>query len=118
MYRNEINHLIRISKTNYYNNYFSTNKANIKNVWKGIKQIISLKPMACGLPSKILYDDVELVESKPIANAFNQFFANIGNNMAKSVPSANTSPHSYMPTRHNKSFYFFPTSSKEIEEVS
>ena len=36
--------------------------------------------------------------------------------MAKSVPSANTSPHSYMPKRHNKSFYFFPTSSKKIEE--
>ena len=71
LYRNKINHLIRISKTNYYNNYFSTNKANIKNVWKGIKQIMSLKPMACGLPSKILYDDVELVESKPIADAFN-----------------------------------------------
>ena len=35
--------------------------------------------MACGLPSKILYDDVELVKSKPIANAFNKFFANIGN---------------------------------------
>ena len=62
------------------------------------------------------YDDVELVESKSIANAFNKFFANIGNNMAKSVPSANTSPHSYMPTRQNKIFYFFPTSSKEIEE--
>ena len=72
--------------------------------------------MACGLPSKILHDDVELVESKSIGNAFNKFFANIGNNMAKSVPSANTSPHSYMPRRHNKSSYFFSTSSKEIEE--
>ena len=48
-YRNKRNHLICISKRNYYDKYFSDNKTNIKNIWKGIKQIISLKPSACDI---------------------------------------------------------------------
>ena len=46
IYRNKLNHLIKISKTEYYNRYFTTHSANIKSVWKGIRQIISFKPMS------------------------------------------------------------------------
>ena len=42
-YRNKLNHLIKLSKISYYNKYFDSNKFNIKNIWKGIKQLISLK---------------------------------------------------------------------------
>ena len=37
---------------------------NIKKIWKGIKRIISLKPMSSCLPSNIIKGDKELVESK------------------------------------------------------
>ena len=36
--------------------------------------------------------------------------------MAASVPDSNTSPHSYLPERLSKSFYFHPLSMKEIQE--
>ena len=42
-YRNKLNHLIKISKSNYYKEYFVTNKTNTKEIWKGIRQIITLK---------------------------------------------------------------------------
>ena len=41
LYRNKLNHLIRISKIDYYNKYFNSNRTHLKNIWRGIKQIIS-----------------------------------------------------------------------------
>ena len=41
------------SKTNYYNSYFDINWNNIKNTWKGIKPIFSIKPNPSDIP-KIL----------------------------------------------------------------
>ena len=33
LYRNKLNHLIKISKVNYYRRYFSSNTTHIKNIW-------------------------------------------------------------------------------------
>jgi hypothetical protein len=72
-YRNKLSQLIKISKVDYYNKYFNDNKSNMKNLWRGIKKIITLKPTNSGLPSKILVNDTELTDCNSIANAFNEF---------------------------------------------
>ena len=44
LYRNKLNHLLKISKKQYYNQYFFDNISDGKKIWKGIKQIIHFKP--------------------------------------------------------------------------
>ena len=39
-YRNKISSLIRISKNNYYSDYFEGNMSNIKKTWKGINELL------------------------------------------------------------------------------
>ena len=41
--KNKITQLIRNNKRNYYKEYFLTNKSNIKQLWKGVNEIISTK---------------------------------------------------------------------------
>ena len=43
-YRNRLNHLIKVSKKQYYNDYFHANRSNPKKIWTGIKRIITLRP--------------------------------------------------------------------------
>ena len=45
-YRNKLNHLLKLSKKQYYNKYFLDNKHNSKNLWKVIKQIVHFKPQS------------------------------------------------------------------------
>ena len=66
MHRNKINHLIKINKISYYNRYFTLHKSSIKNIWKGIREIVNLKPMNFNLPSKLLKDGNEINNSKDI----------------------------------------------------
>ena len=42
-YRNLLSTLMKQSKQIYYTKYFENNWSNIKNTWKGIKTIISIK---------------------------------------------------------------------------
>ena len=60
-YRNKLKLLIKKSKIDYYHKYFNNNKTNVKNIWRGIKKIISLKPMNSNIPSKILKNNIELI---------------------------------------------------------
>ena len=67
------------------------------------------------LPSKLLIGVNEANNSKDIANAFNDFFTNVGHNLATSVPIANRSAMSYMQNRQSNSICLSPTSANEIE---
>ena len=69
-YRNKSNHLTRISKRQYYNNYFQTNNDNGKLIWKGIKQIVKLNNNCFTIPTKITENNKELKDLKEIAKAF------------------------------------------------
>ena len=46
------------SKQAYYDRYFERNWNNIKNTWKGIKSLISLKIVASSIPTVLSLDMV------------------------------------------------------------
>ena len=85
-------------------------------MWRGIKNIINLKPLNTSLPSKILINNTELTDCKSIANAFNDFFSNIGRNLASSIPFGNASAMTFMPPAQEECIYLSPTTSEEMEE--
>ena len=64
IYRNKLSKLVKVSKKKYYNDFFLENSNNIKNIWKGIKQIITLKPQKTNLPTKLVTGDSILTDSK------------------------------------------------------
>ena len=72
------------SKQAYYDKYFERNWNNIKNTWKGIKSLISLKAVASHV-SNILYLDNGDTITNPydIMNTFNNYFAAIAETMKK-----------------------------------
>ena len=43
-------------KQAYYNKYFETNWNNIKNTWKGIKDLINLKTVASTVSTVVCFD--------------------------------------------------------------
>ena len=119
-YRNKINHLIRISKKNYYNDYFNDHSNNTKLVSKGIKQIIYMKnPNYNSISTKLIHDGQEITGTKEIENAFRSFFSNVGDRLATDIPHVSKSQLDYIDTCNSESFYLFPTTHSVIErEIS
>ena len=81
-YRNILNHILRISKKQNYNKYFSININDSKRVWNGIKQIICLQSKSKQITTKIVKNSHEIIDMKDIANTFYKYFANIGEQLA------------------------------------
>ena len=76
-YRDRINHLLRIRKNNYYNNYITTAKQNSKQLWKGRNEIIS-KTKTCAKNINLCENKQFIFNQEQAANKFNIFFTKIG----------------------------------------
>ena len=82
-YCNLIVCLCRRSKKIYYSNYFKDHSKNIKNIWQGVKSIISTKPSESCAPSSININQTLTSDPEVIANAFNDYFSNVAINIRK-----------------------------------
>ena len=114
-YRNKINHLLKVSKKNYYNEYFHQSRGNSKRLWKGIKRVLSYKSNQNRIPTKINHNNSETTDPKIIANVFDEYFANIGRELACSILDTETALNQFPKLQPHNSFYLFSTSTTEIE---
>ena len=74
-FRNRLASLLKVSKRNYYQNIFTNNSSNLKNIWSGIKELINLKKKSTrNVPTKLKEGDFDITNIKEIANKFNNFF--------------------------------------------
>ena len=72
------------SKQAYYDKYFERNWNNIKNIWKEIKSLISLKTVASNVPTALSLDNGDTMTNPyDIANTFNNYFASIAETTKK-----------------------------------
>ena len=83
-YRNLLSTLMKKSKQAYYDKYFERNWNNIKNTWKGIKSLISLKTVASCVPTVLSLNNGDTITNPyDIANTFNNYFASIAETTKK-----------------------------------
>ena len=81
--KNEVTLLTRNSKTNYYHNYFSRNKENLRKTWQAIKEIINIKSKASIDITCISNGTEYITDPTLIANKFNKFYTSIAENILK-----------------------------------
>ena len=92
---------------------------NSKKVWNGIKEIVHFKSKTSQKIIKIVQNNVELTDPKLVANAFNNYFANVGVNLVRIIPDINKSPLEYLKYPSYKNFCVFPVTPVQIEnEIS
>ena len=76
---------IREAKKSYYHKQFENFKSNIKKTWGKINEILSRKKKDAELPSYFCEGNKILTKNEDIANCFNNFFCNIGPELANSI---------------------------------
>ena len=77
-YKKMLSTLMKKSKQAHYNKHFEINWNNIKNTWKGIKSLISLKTVASSASTALSHDNGNAITILyDIANTFNNYFTTI-----------------------------------------
>ena len=72
-------------------------KSDIKRTWRIIKNINTKNRKVENTVKKKIHDDVVHLDSRHIANMFNDYFVDIGRNIAESI-GGNNANDSYKPT--------------------
>ena len=116
IYRNKLTSLIRLSKKNYYYNYFESNLNNAKQTWKGINELISKNKNKQRTIRCLKSNNVNglTFDPKDMSNIMNRYFAEIGSKLANNIPSTNNSITDYLGRPINNAFSFLPIIPEEI----
>ena len=107
-----------MKKQAYYKRYFEKNWKNIKNTWKGIKSLISLKTVAASIPTVLSLDNGDTVTNPyDIANTFNNYFASIAETTKKSIKDSHKHFSDYLSNESISTLSLQPTDREEIVNI-
>ena len=107
------------SKQAYYDKYFERNWNNIKNTWKGIKSLISLKTVASNVPTVLFLDNGRTITNPyDIANTFNNYFASIAEATKKTTKYSHKHFSDYLSNESSSTIFLQPTEKEEIASLN
>ena len=86
---------------------------NLKNTWKGTKNLISLRNVSHSSPSFIYYNNKAVTSPFEIVNAFSNYFSNIALDIQSSIKYSAKEFHEFLPPLSIKSFFLSPTNKKK-----
>ena len=86
-YRNRYNATIRKAKITYYNNEFSEANGNSRKMWNLIGTLTGTANKQQTSICEIKYHNCIITDKKYIAHTLNNFFTNIGPDLAKVIPA-------------------------------
>ena len=106
------------SKQACYDKHFERNWSNIKNRWKGIKSLISLKTVASNVPTVLSLDNGKTITNPyDIANTFNNCFASIAETTKKPIKYSHKHFSDYLSNENNNTIFLQPTDKEEIANI-
>ena len=115
-YRNKLTSIIRCSRKLYYSKQFEKVNGNMSSTWKVVKDILC-KQEKSKVIEKIVIENKELTSAEDIANAFNTYFANVGENQAKIIDRHGTNFRNYLHSPSTSCIFLKPISCVEIINI-
>ena len=115
-YKNKLNHIMRSTERQYYQNELKKSQNNMRKSWQILKSVIN-KKKATQKPGRFLINGQLVDNPKLIANAFNDFFINIGQVLDRKIPRTQTNPNTFIPRRYSINIQLDPATEPEITKI-
>ena len=115
-YKNKLNHVIKASKKMYYEEQLIKYKHDTKMIWKTQNNILNKKTKKTNLPKQFADNTSSSTIDDPIkiANKFNDYFVNIGPNLAKKINNTNITFDKYLTNSIPNSLFLDPVTEYEV----
>ena len=95
-YRNKLKKVLFKAEQEHYSQLLEANKSNMKKTWTILKQIINKKKYSKTQAQFKLSDDTLISDKSVISEKFNDFFIDVGPNLAKKIPVQTITPEQYL----------------------
>ena len=108
---------IREAKKTYFYNSFKKYNGDIKNTWGVIKNILNKNRENKSFPHYFKINGKNITNKTDIADSFNNFFTNIGLNLAQQIPHQNKSYKDYLTNKTQQTFKFNTMSEDSVQKI-
>ena len=92
-FKNHTTKTIRNAEKMYYKKIINSHNNSTTNLWKIFGKILNKKKVKHKNISSLLINDVKITEPQEITDSFNNFFCEIGENLAKNFSNVNNSDY-------------------------
>ena len=116
-YRNALTSVCQKAETEYYQNLLDDKKASVKKLWDIFGSVVNpgRRRNKKNLIDKLIIDDKVISERNEIANCFNNYFVNVGVDLAKKIKSS-ASFDKYMRNKLDNSMFLRSVTRDELEK--
>ena len=84
-------------------------------LWKLINEVINRNKLKSELPDHFKENETVITDPAEISNKFNEYFINVGPNLASKIPVSDMNFSNYLGERSIKSIFFDPVTENEVE---
>ena len=116
IYKNELKKKMKKAKQNYFRNKYRNCQGDSGSTWKITNNILG-KKNTTNIPSIIKHNDNFISDHNTMCKIFNNFFVNLGANLANNITGNASNPLSYLGPRCTNSFSFTGTTSQEVFNI-
>jgi len=116
-YRNKLKLVLRAAEKRFYSDLLLKAKGNMRQTWKVIGSVLNQSKLS-KISKSFNIDGSTVSNTFDIAEKFNEYFTNIGCNLAANIPNTLKSFKDYLPERSScNSLFFSPCTYIEIMNI-
>ena len=115
-YRNLLNKLLHEAERNYYRSLFEKSRNNMKKSWRVLKDVINHKKQSASC-SSFKINDIITSDKKRICNGFNDFYINVGSNLAQKIPHSEKSPKDFIKVCNENSMFVDNVTESDVVKI-
>ena len=118
-YKNKLTSILRAAEKEHYSKLLSDSKGNIKDTWTPLNAAMNKKQRSTEFPSHFELNGTNIVNKQIIADEFNNFFVNVGPNVANNIPAVNNaaSIYDYMDQQNRNSVFINLLNEAEVIRI-
>lgn len=112
-YKNKLTSILRENKKEYYTKLLNSKRNDIKGIWNVLNMVIGRASNSSCYPEYFVDSDKTIRDKEEIAKGFNNFFSNIGPELAKNIPIDDGAVDKLVDV-NPKSFFVSPVCEEEV----
>ena len=116
VYNKILKRIIREAKLTYYNLQFKSCQSDPRKTWDNIRSLLN-NSKSKGFPDYMNINNVKINDKNIIVDKINEYFGNIGNTMANTIPIKNKYYRDYLNTQIHSTFKFEPVSEAKVQLI-
>ena len=113
--RNMVTSQLRNAKKEYFNDFFEEHQNNIKETWKGIRNLINVSKKSTTNINKLMENGKEITNPMEMADILNRFYVNIGKTVEEKIPKCKKTFLHYLTDRNAYNIVINPCTNEEIK---